>query len=85
MSRRVRNCYRRVPPEPRQFRPLHRRLPERRAERLLIERLTVVCECERVLPRNGLPRAERRDLSQRLRKVHIPRTDALGDVSVYPY
>jgi len=71
-----------VPLQPRQPRPLHRRLPERRAERRLIQCQDVRRERHRVLARNELPRGKRRPRRQLLRELHVPRTHTLGDVSV---
>ncbi len=72
----------RIPLQPGQLRPLHRRLPECRAELLQIERQDIRRQRHRVLSPNELPRYKRRIVSQRLRELHIPRTHALGDVSV---
>ena len=77
--------HRRIPLQPRQLRPLHRRLPERRDERVLIQRQDVSRQRHRILPGDEPSRGKRRILSQRLRKLHVPRTHALGDVSVYPF
>ena len=71
-----------IPPEPGHLRPLHRRLPERRAELLLIQRQNVRRQRHRVLPVKKRSRPERRILSQRLRELHIPWADRLGDMSV---
>jgi hypothetical protein len=48
----------RIAPEPRQLRPLQRRLPERHAALLLIERQTIRRQRHHILPCNALPRPD---------------------------
>ncbi len=76
--------HRRISPEARRLRPLHRQLPERRTEPRLIQRRDVRRQRHRVLPGNELTRRKRRSVDERLRELHIPRTHALGNVSVSP-
>ena len=68
--------------QPAQLGPLHRRLPEHRTEAFVVLCQKVSRQCPRILPRDELPRCERRVVRQRLRKLHVPRTHLLGDVSV---
>jgi len=77
--------HRRVPLEPAQLRPLHRWLSERRGERCLIQNQDVLRQRLCVLPRDEIPRPQRRIISQRLGELPVPRTHTLGDVSVYQF
>ena len=81
-SGRASDHHRCIPSEPRQLRPLHRRLSERRAELLLIQRQDIRRERHCILHVQKRSRPKRRLLRQRLREFHIPWADGLGDVSV---
>ena len=86
LGRPLRACisehHRRVPLQSGQLRPLHRRLPDRRAERVLIQRQNVRRQRHRIITRYKVSRPERRVLRQFLRELLIPWADGLGDVSV---
>lgn len=73
--------HRRIPLEPHQLCPLHRRLPGRRVELFLIQRQDIRCERHRALAVRKRTRLERRILSQLLRKLHSPRANGLAVVS----
>ena len=81
---RVFQYYLGVPYEPTPLRPLDRRLPERGAELFLRHDQNLFCKRPRILPRDHLPRRER-NLRRIPGKLHIPRTNLLGDVPTKPF